>query len=255
MKNGERTCLATVERWPEIDEPAEPTDGVVEPLANGQSFSGRKLRLVAAGRADAAPAGSVEKPVAGTLETKFTWMARVAEQAAGLIGVECAEARELGQQLLTDLGAYRFAEIRPLLTAHYRAQLARARRRKGAPQRLGVAVAEAVPTQLRLAEVFCAQHGVAPERCQHEIFHRTLYPWARLVAPLLNFLNPKHFVPDYEFVQGTARLRSREKLTDEIAYFGGHPGNEGFLRQVLRLRISVRRMERLVEATFNGAPD
>ena len=51
-------------------EPAEtaPTQGVVEPLANGQSFSGRKLRLVAANPVDANPAGTVERPVAGVLE-------------------------------------------------------------------------------------------------------------------------------------------------------------------------------------------
>lgn len=235
--------------------PADLTDGVVEPLADGQSFFGRKLRLVTAGPADAAPAGTTEQPPAETLETKITWMARVAEQAAGLTGVECAEARALGKQLLTDLGAYRFAEIRPLLTEHYRAQLAPALQRKGAAQPPAVAAGESVPAQLRLGELFCARHGVAPEHCEHEIFRRTLYPWARLVAPILTLLNPQHFVPDYEFVQRTAKLRSRGKLQGEIVNFLEHPWNAGFGRKVLRLRISTRRMKQLVQVTFNGAPD
>jgi len=232
-----------------------PTQGVVEPLANGHAFSGRKLRLLAARPVEAPPAGTAERSGAGALEAKITWMARVAEQMGGLIGNGCAEGQELGQQLLADLSAYRFKEIRPLLTSHYRAQLARTNRRNGVPQRPRVAAAEALPAQPRLAELFCARHGVAPASCQNEIFRRTLYPRARLLAPLLTFLNPKHFDSDFEFIQGVAQLRSREKLADEIDYFCGHPRNQGFWREVLSLRISIRRMEKLVEATFNGAPD
>ena len=164
-----------------------------------------------------------------------------------------------GQGLLSDLGAYRFAEIRPLLKAHYRAQVGRSRQSRPRPGRPASALAEepapapASPKPM-FAELFCAQQGVAPERCQEEILRRTLHPRARILAPTIRFFNARHFAADRDLVQGAAQLRSRDKLADEIAYFRRHPWNRGFWRKTLRLRISVRRMEKLVAATFGAQP-
>jgi hypothetical protein len=232
-----------------------PTENLIESLASGQSFAGQKLRLVVTEPPEPAAVESPEKPASASVEEKISWAARIGEQAASLSEARSVEARTLGQGLLADLGAYRFAEIRPLLKAHYRAQVGRARQSRPRPARPAAALAEEpapAPLKPMFAERFCAQHRLAPERCQEEIFRRTLYPRARILAPLVRFFNAKHFAADRDLVQGVAQLRSRDKLADEIAYFRRHPWNRGFWRQTLHLRISVRRMEKLVAATFSG---
>jgi CheY-like chemotaxis protein len=96
------------------------------------------------------------------------------------------------------------------------------------------------------AELFCARFGVKPENFSKAVLRRTLYPRARLVAPLLRLFFRDYFEADHDFIAGTGRLRDLGQMAAEIRHYQRHMLNHGYLRQGLRLRVSAFRMTRLV---------
>jgi hypothetical protein len=99
------------------------------------------------------------------------------------------------------------------------------------------------------AEKYCAQHGLAPEEFLEAAFRRSLYPHARLLRPLLA-LNFNYFAADREFIRGIGRLTRFRDFVTEVQDFRDDSNNRGFLRRVLRLRVSVTRARRLVQRTM-----
>ena len=96
------------------------------------------------------------------------------------------------------------------------------------------------------AELFCARYGVKPKNYAQAVFRRTVYPRTLLAAPLLRLFYRDYFDSDFDFIDGTGRLRDPEHLVSEVSHFQRHIRNRGFLRHALQLRVSVWRMTRLV---------
>jgi hypothetical protein len=94
--------------------------------------------------------------------------------------------------------------------------------------------------------LYCRTRGIAPSAFARELLRHSVYPQARPWLGLLTWLNPGHFDPDYEFIADVSGLRRRTDFGDAAESYLSHPHNRGFLRRQLRLRISVRRMLRLV---------
>jgi hypothetical protein len=84
---------------------------------------------------------------------------------------------------------------------------------------------------------------------------RALYPHARLVAPIIAFLWPEHFDADLDFVRSVARLRRYREFFFESEEFAHHPANRGFWRLAAHIRISSRRLRRIVRATLHQELD
>ena len=99
-------------------------------------------------------------------------------------------------------------------------------------------------------EICCAREGLSPEALPAVLFRRTLYPHARLVAPLVRRLDRRHFLADYEFIEDVGHLRSLADFSLALGSYVEHPANWGFLRRRLRIRVSARRMLLLVRAAF-----
>ena len=99
--------------------------------------------------------------------------------------------------------------------------------------------------QERFAELFCRQHQLPPQRYQEAMLRSCLSRRAGILRPLLTLLSRRYFAPDYELILRVGLLMSPDALSDEIDDFLRHPANRGFLRSVLRLRLSTRQLRRL----------
>ncbi len=99
--------------------------------------------------------------------------------------------------------------------------------------------------------MYCAQRKIEQADYERAVFNETLYPHAKLVAPVIRLLWPRHFVADHDFVQSVARLRRFREFFNESEDFAHHPENVGFSRVTLNLRVSSRRMRRLVREVLH----
>jgi hypothetical protein len=100
------------------------------------------------------------------------------------------------------------------------------------------------------AEIYGERTGLAPAELNRVLFNRTLYPAARLIAGLVRWLNPRHFIADNEFCEDVGNLRSLEDFSLALGSYIEHPANRGFLRRRLRIRVSARRMLQIVRTVF-----
>jgi hypothetical protein len=109
------------------------------------------------------------------------------------------------------------------------------------------------PTAPKFAELYCRARGLPAGDFQRALFREALYPHARLVAGLVTWLNRRHFVADYEFVEDVGHIRSVGDFALPMGSYVEHPDNRRFLRRRLRLRTSARRMLRVVREILPGA--
>jgi hypothetical protein len=98
---------------------------------------------------------------------------------------------------------------------------------------------------MTFSEKFCAKHNGRPEDFEATVLRMSLKPSARLFQPILN-LNPHYFAADREFVRGVGRISRIEDFGSEAHDFTEHPDGSGFFHRSLGLRISRRRLLKLV---------
>jgi hypothetical protein len=101
-------------------------------------------------------------------------------------------------------------------------------------------------------ELYCERRGIAADRFEHDLVGRSLHPQARPIYWLLG-LNREYTSPDYDFVRGVGDIRRWREFRNEAAEYHYHPRNRGFLRTVLRLRVSVQRLQRVLEQELKAA--
>ncbi|MBC8009432.1 MAG: hypothetical protein H7067_04975 [Burkholderiales bacterium] len=101
------------------------------------------------------------------------------------------------------------------------------------------------------AELYCESRGLKPQQYMEAVLKETLYPQARLIKRLLPWYASRHFASDVEFVNSVGLLRRFRDFTFESEEFAHHPENSGFWRVTANLRVSTRRMRRLVRRTLH----
>jgi len=106
-------------------------------------------------------------------------------------------------------------------------------------------------TEKTFAELYCEKHALRPDKYERVVMHRALYPHARLLAPVVEFLWPQHFAADLDFVRSVARLRRYREFFFESEEFAHHPANRGFWRLTCYVRISSRKLRRMVRSTLH----
>jgi hypothetical protein len=95
-------------------------------------------------------------------------------------------------------------------------------------------------------ELYCENRQISHAQYERDLVMRCLHWQARPFYWLLG-LNRAYTSPDLEFVRCVGELHNRRQFRDEAAGFIYHPGNGGFLRKVLRLRVSTRRMQEIFD--------
>lgn len=91
---------------------------------------------------------------------------------------------------------------------------------------------------------YCVHQGIEFEQFNAEVLRETLYPLAKQLRTFLG-LSSAYFAPDREFVDAVGRVSTIKELDAVVADFTDSRSNDGFVRGVLRLRVSARRLRRL----------
>jgi hypothetical protein len=103
------------------------------------------------------------------------------------------------------------------------------------------------------AEKFCAKHNLPLEKHEEIVLQRALYPAARLLRPVLG-LKANYFAADHDFIRRVGRLTRLNGFEAEVQDFLYDPENRGFLRRVFKLRVSARRLRRVVRDLLSQGP-
>ncbi|AOS45904.1 hypothetical protein Verru16b_02995 [Lacunisphaera limnophila] len=101
---------------------------------------------------------------------------------------------------------------------------------------------------------YCARWGVSPADFRADLLTRTLYLPARPLVRLLAWFDSEYFQADYEFIDDVVQLADTAGFRDALDCYAQHFSNRRFLRSRLRLRISARRMWRVVHEIVPSGP-
>lgn len=105
---------------------------------------------------------------------------------------------------------------------------------------------------------FCQRQGIPAGRFEATAFRRALYPHARLLRGVVSLMQADFFSIDRELVRTAGGTASSREFRLEELEFHNHPENSGVLRRYLLLRISTRRLHKLlfpsVRRTGSTAP-
>jgi hypothetical protein len=96
------------------------------------------------------------------------------------------------------------------------------------------------------AEIFCAHHKLSPAQFEDEVIARAIHLHATLLWRVINLVHPEYFTADRQFIRALADIRSLRDFRVESSSFTHHPTNRGFLRRVLKIRVSSGRLRRLI---------
>jgi hypothetical protein len=106
-----------------------------------------------------------------------------------------------------------------------------------------------------LRSLFCERFTCSPAEFEKRAFRKCLYLQARIIAPLLCWLNPGCFERDFLFIYYFGNSRNWPKVTAEVVALHCqdrlHPR---FARNALRLRISGRKANKLAVMLFPPNP-
>jgi hypothetical protein len=86
---------------------------------------------------------------------------------------------------------------------------------------------------------------------ERDLLHRCLYPHARLVRPVVSLFVREHFGPELALVAAIARQRHLRDAELELEEYRHQFAAVGLLRRRLCLRLSTRRLSRLLRKTFS----
>lgn len=106
-----------------------------------------------------------------------------------------------------------------------------------------------------LKRAFCWKHLCTESECATRLFWRTLHPHAKPVAILLYLIHPRFFAEDFDFIENVLTAASRNDVKAEINSFALLNNlNEYTLRNLLRLRVSARRLKAIASDLLPDRP-
>lgn len=107
------------------------------------------------------------------------------------------------------------------------------------------------PTRGDLKSLFCERFNCPPSEYEKRALRKCLYLHARMIAPLLRWLNPGCFERDLVFIAYFGRAKNWQEVTAEVAALHYQDRTKPrFARNALRLRISGRKAGKLAAKFF-----
>ena len=96
-------------------------------------------------------------------------------------------------------------------------------------------------------ELFCETHGCPPEAFESRVFWRCLHRRSLPVSALLYRVKPSLFEADFRTIRQLGVAKSFEEFGQEVNSFrSDNRRHGGLLRRTLRVRVSGRRLMKLV---------
>lgn len=94
-------------------------------------------------------------------------------------------------------------------------------------------------------ERFCAQRHCPKDQFVQRAFWRTLYPHARLVAPVILLLRPGFFEADRSLIESAGEATDMRRIREDVRDFFWDSNNRGWLRRRLNIRVSGQKLRNL----------
>ena len=105
------------------------------------------------------------------------------------------------------------------------------------------------PTNFKTA--FCSTYRCGPEDFEAAVFRRALFRHALLVAWWCRWRKPDFFREDLDFIHEVGALTDPDLFRQEVNYFyGRNLRDKGWLRTLLRIRVSGKRLMRIRRRLF-----
>ena len=101
---------------------------------------------------------------------------------------------------------------------------------------------------------FCVENPCSACRYGGSLFWRSVPPHLLPVVALLRLAHPKYIAPDWDLIRGVCQAQSEKQRRDEFYFFSTDLRNRTWLRGRMRLRISARRLQDLLEKS-RGSKD
>jgi hypothetical protein len=95
------------------------------------------------------------------------------------------------------------------------------------------------------SEIYCQRHRCDRAEFVTRIFWRTLYPHARIIAPLILLLDRDYFSADRALILGVADAATMQRVREEVREYYWDSSNRGWLRRNAHIRISGQRLKNL----------
>jgi hypothetical protein len=103
-----------------------------------------------------------------------------------------------------------------------------------------------------LASLYCENRNVPVKQFEAKIFREVLYPHARFFRlPLLLFY-PEIFASDREFIRQVGQAQSMVEYIEAENAFRRRITHFSEFRRAMKLRVSTRRIRRIVEGIFRN---
>ncbi|WP_052362238.1 hypothetical protein [Geminisphaera colitermitum] len=104
-------------------------------------------------------------------------------------------------------------------------------------------------------ELYCEQRGISERVFVKVVFKESLYVMARVLYPLIVWMEPDFFRVDIDLVASAGKLRSMRGYGMVMMRYNYLSPEDGFWRNLLRLRISRGRLRELLQQTFEVERD
>jgi hypothetical protein len=107
------------------------------------------------------------------------------------------------------------------------------------------------PSSRDLKSLFCKRFKCPPSEFGKRALRKCLYLHARIIAPLLDWLNPSCFERDRVFIDYFGKATTQKEVTAEREALKYQDHTEPrFARRALRIRISSRKAGKLAAKLF-----
>jgi hypothetical protein len=113
-----------------------------------------------------------------------------------------------------------------------------------------VASSRPVPT---FASLYCKKHRLRGNQFVVSVFWKTIFPRAHFWGYPIFVIWSREFSADREFIAQAGQVETMEQYMEAEEIFHRWPGCRSFLRGTLGLRVSSRRLRRLVTELFAEA--
>jgi hypothetical protein len=101
--------------------------------------------------------------------------------------------------------------------------------------------------------LFCERFQCTPQQFEKRLFSRCLHRHALPLAGILDRINPEFFREDFGFICDLSSAASHaEVLTELNRFYGRNVRDRNWLRKLLSIRISGKRVLRLSRKLFRG---
>jgi len=103
------------------------------------------------------------------------------------------------------------------------------------------------------ASLYCTRHRLRPDRFVASVFWKTILPRAHYWGIPIFLIWSREFSVDRDFIAQAGKVETMEQYLEVEEVFHRWPSCRSFLRGKLGLRVSSRRLRRLVAAVFADA--